>query len=161
MAAANPTATASWPSDKWLVPFTRFCRNRSKARCSAARISTCMRYIRSRSSSPMSSFAANAGVRLGFFAILGPWADYLMGRLGANQRLSVTIVNQAARLPAPCAADRSVPWVQSEPDLLVDELECIGLLDVEGRLDQAGTYHFLEEVRHSAVRHRADSKLKR
>ena len=25
----KPAATASMPSDRWLVPFTRFCRNRS------------------------------------------------------------------------------------------------------------------------------------
>ena len=28
-AAANPVATASCPSERWLVPFTRFCRKRS------------------------------------------------------------------------------------------------------------------------------------
>src|SRR5689334_9937775 len=157
MAAANPTATASWPSDRWLVPFTRFCRNRSKARCSAARISTCMRYIRSRSSSPISSFAANAEGRLGFFAIMGPWADNLVGILGTYQAVSETIVNRAARLPCPAfngAARRSLPRVQAEPDLLIDERERIGLLDVEGWLDQPGTHHFLEEALHSAVRHR-------
>src|SRR2546421_3411226 len=55
MAAAKPAATASCPSERWLVPLTRFCRKRSKARCSASRISTCMRYRVSRVCSPISS----------------------------------------------------------------------------------------------------------
>src|SRR5450759_5103584 len=56
MASAKPAAIASCPSDRWLVPFTRFCRNRSKARCSASRRRTCERYRSRRFCSPISSF---------------------------------------------------------------------------------------------------------
>src|SRR5258707_7936211 len=48
MATANPAATASCPSDRWLVPLTRFWRNKSYARFSSSRISSCDRYSASR-----------------------------------------------------------------------------------------------------------------
>src|SRR5580704_14676758 len=38
MAWATPAATASWPVPRWVVPLTRFCRNRSWARFSNCRI---------------------------------------------------------------------------------------------------------------------------
>src|SRR2546421_185412 len=44
MAEPNPAATASMPRDRWLVPFTRFCMNRSYARFSNRRIRTICRY---------------------------------------------------------------------------------------------------------------------
>lgn len=40
MAVPKAAAIASWPSDRWLVPLTRFCRNRSWARFSQSLIST-------------------------------------------------------------------------------------------------------------------------
>src|SRR6266550_4646240 len=44
MATAKPAAMASIPRERWLVPFTRFWRNRSWARCSNVLISTSCRY---------------------------------------------------------------------------------------------------------------------
>src|SRR5437763_2032421 len=44
MAAATPAATASWPVPRWVVPFTRFWRNRSWARFSNCLIRVMVRY---------------------------------------------------------------------------------------------------------------------
>jgi hypothetical protein len=51
------------------VALTRFCRNRSYARCSDSRITTCVRYKASRFSSPMSSLVT-AGCAPGEFMAL-------------------------------------------------------------------------------------------
>jgi len=54
MAVPNPAAMASMPSERWLVPLTRFCRKRSYARFSKVRISTIDRYIAKRVSMSIS-----------------------------------------------------------------------------------------------------------
>src|SRR5919197_3075611 len=61
IATAKPAATASCPSERWLVPLTRFWRNRSYARCSSARISTRRRYRSSRVGRSMSSRSIGIG----------------------------------------------------------------------------------------------------
>src|SRR5260370_17496814 len=53
MAPATPAAMACWPVPRWVVPLTRFCRNRSWARFSNCRIRVMVRYSPSAVASSM------------------------------------------------------------------------------------------------------------
>src|SRR5215510_8888424 len=114
MAQANPAATASCPSDRWLVPLTRFCKNRSNARCSAWRSSTWLRNRRSRISSPISSLRPDAAAfdrvaRSSIFAMSfldnpcsGSGGPYPFPRSLSNTRIGV--MRRWDRAPAVLAA---------------------------------------------------------
>src|SRR5579871_4893151 len=49
---------------------------------------------------------------------------------------------------------------QIEPDLLADELQCVGLAVIEASLGHAGVHHLVEEVLHAGVRHGADAECR-
>src|ERR1700752_1365116 len=76
MACDTPAATASWPVPRWVVPLTRFCRNRSCARFSNSRSSIIFRYISSAVASVISGtwialLSISASVGVGDVEVLG------------------------------------------------------------------------------------------
>src|SRR5664279_5600720 len=100
MASPKPAAIASWPSDRWLVPLTRFCRNRSKARCSASRRRTCERYSARRFCSPISSFNPEPA---------GPGARSCTIDMNDPRRVETRVVSLCGRELSPDERDAATP----------------------------------------------------
>src|SRR5579871_3260482 len=79
------------------------------------------------------------------------------GAAGTGQRAMPNSCPASSLNPSYGLRARLLAQLQS--DLLVHELQCVGLAVVEARLHHPGSHHLCEELRHARVRHGAHTEF--